>query len=145
MGTEQNLQTIMTVYEAFGRGDVDTILAHVTDDVDWAAEAEGDAAPWYGTRTGKDEAAQFFTDIAGAIDVLEFAPTSFGTSDDEVFVLIRFSARVKATGNTYAMNLHHYWHFRDGKIDRYRGSEDSAQTLAAFSGSRSRAQTAASV
>jgi ketosteroid isomerase-like protein len=63
----------------------------------------------------------------------------------EVFVLIPFTARVKATGRSYTMNLHHYWHFRDGKIDRYRGSEDSAQTLEAFSDSRSREQTAATV
>jgi hypothetical protein len=30
------------------------------------------------------------------------------------------------------MNLHHYFRFRDGKIAYYRGSEDSAQTLAAL-------------
>jgi len=32
------------------------------------------------------------------------------------------------------MNLHHYFRFRDGKIERYRGSEDSAQTVAALAG-----------
>lgn len=28
------------------------------------------------------------------------------------------------------MNLHHYWRFRDGKVEYYRGSEDSAQAAA---------------
>jgi hypothetical protein len=32
------------------------------------------------------------------------------------------------------MNLHHYWHFTDGKVDTYRGSEDTAQVVAAFQG-----------
>jgi hypothetical protein len=26
------------------------------------------------------------------------------------------------------MHLHHYFRFRDGKIDYYRGTEDTAQT-----------------
>jgi hypothetical protein len=30
------------------------------------------------------------------------------------------------------MNLHHYWRFRDGKVEYYRGSEDTAQTVAAL-------------
>jgi ketosteroid isomerase-like protein len=28
------------------------------------------------------------------------------------------------------MNLHHYWHFRDGKVEYYRGSEDTALAAA---------------
>jgi ketosteroid isomerase-like protein len=28
------------------------------------------------------------------------------------------------------MNLHHYWRFRDGKVEYYRGSEDTALTAA---------------
>ena len=39
-----------------------------------------------------------------------------------------------STGREAAMNLHHYFRFRDGKIAYYRGSEDTAQTLAALTG-----------
>ena len=41
MSADANIKTIMSVYEAFGRGDVAAILDAVTDDVDWAAEAAG--------------------------------------------------------------------------------------------------------
>ncbi len=40
-----NIKTITQVYEAFGRGDVAAILDAVTDDVDWAAEADVDGRP----------------------------------------------------------------------------------------------------
>jgi ketosteroid isomerase-like protein len=30
------------------------------------------------------------------------------------------------------MELHHHWRFRDGKIARYRGAEDTLQTLQTF-------------
>ena len=32
------------------------------------------------------------------------------------------------------MHLHHYFHFRDGKVAYYRGSEDTAQTVEALGG-----------
>jgi len=32
------------------------------------------------------------------------------------------------TGKSGAMNLHHWWRFRDGRICWYRGSEDTALT-----------------
>jgi ketosteroid isomerase-like protein len=34
----------------------------------------------------------------------------------------------KLTGNTGQMELHHWWQFRDGKVARYRGTEDTALT-----------------
>ena len=54
MSHEQNITTVTDIYDAVSRGDVDAILDRVTDDVDWAAEAAGSAAPWYGKRSGKD-------------------------------------------------------------------------------------------
>ena len=63
MSADANIKTIMSVYEAFGRGDVAAILDAVTDDVDWAAEATGTAAPWYGIRHGKDAVAAFFAEF----------------------------------------------------------------------------------
>src|SRR2546426_232795 len=65
MSADANIKTIMGVYEAFGRGDVAAILDAVTDDVDWAAEAAGTAAPWYGVRHGKEAVAAFFAGFAG--------------------------------------------------------------------------------
>ncbi len=132
MSADGNVETIKSVYEAFGRGDVQAILERLTDDVDWAAEAASDAAPWYGQRRGKDQVTGFFEGIGGALEVTEFTPLSFAANDNEVMVLIRFAVTARATGRTAAMNLHHYWRFRDGKIEYYRGSEDTAQTLEAL-------------
>ena len=132
MSAEANLKAVRGIYEAFGTGDVNAILDQLTDDIDWSADAATDQVPWYGPRHGKDEVAKFFADIAGATEVLDFEPRSFAANEDEVMVLIRSHLRVKATGNETDMNLHHYWHFRDGKVDRYRGSEDTAQMASAM-------------
>ena len=63
MSTEQNIETARQLYQAFGSGDVQTILDRVTDDVDWSTDAAILSAPWYGPRHGKDEVVSFFEAI----------------------------------------------------------------------------------
>ena len=121
-----NMETVQRIYEAFGRGDVDAILGMLTDDVDWASEASVTKAPWHGIRTGKTEVAGFFEALATTIDVLEFTPLAFAANDDDVMVVIRFEMKVRATGRSGVMELHHWWRLRDGKVWRYRGTEDTA-------------------
>jgi uncharacterized protein len=128
MGADVKIKTIVEVYEAFGRGDVAAILNAVTDDVDWAAEAASAAAPWYGVRHGKNEVAEFFAAFGAAMEVEEFTPVSFAANDTGVHTVVRFRARSRSTGKSAAMNLHHFFTFRDGKIAYYRGTEDTAQT-----------------
>jgi ketosteroid isomerase-like protein len=130
--TDPKIETVQRIYEAFGRGDVDAILAEVADDVDWAAEAASTSAPWYGACASKAVVPKFFEAIGASIDVTEFAPLAFTSSDTDVMVTIRFSFAVRATGRSATMNLHHWWRFAGGKVVLYRGSEDTEQTAAAF-------------
>jgi ketosteroid isomerase-like protein len=46
-----NIEAVQTIYEAFGTGDVDTILGMLADEVDFGSEAAQDIAPWHGRRT----------------------------------------------------------------------------------------------
>ena len=125
---QENLALVGEIYEAVGRGDVAAILDRVTDDVDWSAEAASDAAPWYGQRTGKPGVESFFRDIAESIEITEFTPHAFAAGNDDVHLLVRWTYRSLATGRQASMTMHHYWRIRDGKIDHFRGSEDTQQT-----------------
>lgn len=109
-------------------------LERLADDVDWATDATDPVAPWYGERKGKKQVGGFFEGVGGAMDVLDFEPLAFAANDDEVMTFVRFRARARETGREIDMHLHHYFRFRDGKIEYYRGSEDTAQTVAALSG-----------
>jgi ketosteroid isomerase-like protein len=130
MSADANIKTIMSAYEAFGRGDVAAMLELMTDDVDWAAEADPAVAPWHGVRHGKDAVAKFFAEFGSTMEVEEFTPVSIAANDTDVLTVVRFRARSRATGKTAAMDLHHYFAFREGKIGYYRGTEDTAQTQA---------------
>jgi ketosteroid isomerase-like protein len=132
MNQQENLGLVKEIYDAVGRGDVTAILDRVRDDVDWSAEAASDAAPWYGLRTGKAGVASFFRDLAESIEITEFAPHSFAAGDDDVHLLVRWTFRSVTTGLQASMTMHHYWRIRDGKIECFRGSEDTEQTARAL-------------
>jgi uncharacterized protein len=130
---QENLKLVREIYDAVGRGDVPAILDRVTDDVDWSAEADSHAAPWYGPRSGKTGVASFFGDLAGSIEVTDFTPHSFAAGQDDVHLLVRWTFRSIATGQQASMTMHHYWRVRDGKVDCFRGSEDTEQTARTLS------------
>ena len=123
-----NTETVKKIYEAFGRGDVAFIVDQVADDVDWASEPDG-TAPWHGVHKGKGEVPKFFEALGANIEVTEFTPLSFASNETDVLTVVRFGMRVPATGKSGAMNIHHWFHFNSaGKVERYRGTEDTALT-----------------
>jgi uncharacterized protein len=126
--SDRNLETVKQVYAAFGAGDVETILASIAENVDWASEPDGHA-PWHGVHKGKGEVQKFFGNLGTTVEVLEFTPLTFASNGTDVLTVVRFAMRSTATGKQGAMDIHHWFHFdADGKIDRYRGTEDTALT-----------------
>jgi ketosteroid isomerase-like protein len=122
-----NIEAVQAIYEAFGKGDLDTILGMLADDVDWSAEAAGNRAPWYGRRT-KAEVPAFFQALAENLEVTKFDVLSIAANDTDVMAVISFGETVKSTGKSGSMTIHHWWRFRDGKVVLYRGTEDTALT-----------------
>ena len=130
--TDTKLDVVNAMYLAFGRGDVDTILASLTDDVDWAAAPGSSAAPWFGEYHGKSDVPRFFRAIGTSVEVTEFTPLSFTVNDTDVIVAIRWSYRVRATNRTASMIMYHWWRFAGGKIAMVRTLEDTQQAADAF-------------
>jgi len=120
-----NVESVQRIYEAFGAGDVETILGLLADDVDFSSESEAPIAPWHGVRT-KAEVPAFFQAIGETIDVTDFTVLSVTANDTDVMAVIRFGFTVRSNGKPGTMNLYHWWTFRDGKVVLYRGSEDTA-------------------
>jgi len=97
-GTE-NIETIKSVYAAFGRGDVAAILDAVSDDVDWGTETSSKGAPWYGARTGKEGVGAFFDAFGKTMEVEDFTPLTFAADENgDVLTVVRFAARSRDTG-----------------------------------------------
>jgi ketosteroid isomerase-like protein len=100
----------------------------VTDDVDWASEADSTVAPWHGVHNGKAEVPRFFEELGANVEVTEFTPLAFTSNDTDVMSAVRFGMKVPATGKSGTMEIRHWFTFRSDKIARYRGTEDTAMT-----------------
>lgn len=133
--SDPKIEALQRMYAAFGRGDLDAILADVADDVDWVSVSEtaSTSVPWYGSYRGKGELPRFFKEIGSNVDVTEFTPLSFTSNQTDVMVAIRWAFTVKATGKSAALHMQHWWRFADGKIVSVRTSEDTEKSAAAFS------------
>jgi uncharacterized protein len=133
--TDAKIQAVQRMYEAFGRGDVDAILAEVAEDVDWISLTDkgSPSVPWYGSYQGRSEVPRFFQQIGSNVRVTEFSPLSFTSNDTDVMVALEWGITVNATGKTVTVPMQHWFRFDHGKIIAARVVEDSERTAAAFS------------
>ena len=109
---------VKDMYAAFGRGDIETILNHTTDDVDWQFEAPA-ALSWSGIRKGRAETMGFFAGIAAEHDNPVLVIHDYFSTADAVATFGRYDATVKASGKRVSTPVAHYFKFRDGKVCRY--------------------------
>jgi ketosteroid isomerase-like protein len=116
---------IKEIYAAFGRGDVDTILASMTDDISWEFEAPAELS-WAGVRHSPQEAAGFFAGLAAEQSDPNLEMTEFFEADGAVAAFGRYQATVKTSGIRVDTPVAHYFKFRDGKICRYINVINSA-------------------
>ena len=130
--TDPKIESVQRLYDSYGRGDVDGVLAELADDVDWAAEAAGTAVPWWGAYRGKAEVPGFFKEIASNIEITEFSILGYTSNDTDVVATVHWTFTVQATGKSASMYMQHWWRFADGAIVWFRGSEDTEQSAAAF-------------
>jgi len=132
----QNVETVKELYAAFLRGDVNAILDHVTDTVNW--NNQGNAArevPWNGDFTGRRNLPKFFAALQEHTDFATFEPKDFTSNDHHVAVRLRVELTLKKNGRKIANDSIHFWTFDDaGKVTAFRFFNDTAAELAAWRG-----------
>ena len=132
MSEQENIEVIHQAYAAFGQGNVPGVLAMLTEDVSWSTPGPPDLIPYAGLRKGHEQVAGYFEAFGGAVEVTEFEPQTFFAEDDMVVVLGYYAFRVKSTAKAVDIDWVHEFTLRDRKIADFRGYEDSAAVVAAF-------------
>ena len=125
-----NRETVLRLYEAFGKGDLESVLAEVADEVDWGLEAGHpalDVAPWLANVRTKSEVPGYFAGLGGSAEFHDFHPIFVAADGDQVVSLIHEDFTVRATGkHVVTTAVHHFTFGEDGRIARYRPIVDSA-------------------
>lgn len=135
-----HLATVGKIYQAFGQGDIPTILAHMADDVQWEAWADNSAqkagVPWLQARQGKEGVLAFFQ-VLGGMPVKDFQILSLMAGGNQVAAEFVIEVEVPATGGHYRDEEIHLWTFNEaGQVIRLRHYTDTAKHIAAATGNQ---------
>jgi uncharacterized protein len=128
------LETVQSIYAAFGRGDVPAIIALMADDVEWESWSDNSAqragVPWLAPGRGKAGVAAFFQ-LVGRFTIHEFQVLSIMASDRQVAAEFVIDVTPPG-GRRYRDEEMHLWTFgADGKVTRLRHYTDTAKHIAA--------------
>lgn len=117
MSSEQNAAMIQSLYDAFAKGDIPTILGRLADDVDWIVEGPS-VIPYAGKHKGPGQVRQFFEALVTGETNQQLTMAAPIAQGDQVACLGRHRSSVKATGKSYEGAVAHFFTVRDGKVTR---------------------------
>ena len=123
-----NVEIMKGGYEAFGRGDVPSVLALFDPNIEWR-EAEGnpykpDGKAWIG---GDAIVQNLFMRLGSEWDAFVVTPKEFHDGGDTVVTECRCTGVHKATGKSIDAQACHVWKFRDGKVTSFQQYLDTGQ------------------
>ena len=119
---------VAALYDAFGRGDIPSVLALLDPQIRWH-EAEGNPYQPNGEGwVGPDAIVENLFAKMGE-DWVEFAvhPSSFHEAGEVVTVEGRYAAEHRGTGKSLDCQVCHVWTVRAGKITKFQQYVDTAQ------------------
>jgi ketosteroid isomerase-like protein len=133
-----NRAVVLSVYEAFGRGDVAAIVKTLADDVSWDADwadsfAQRTAVDHFLPRRGRAQVTEFFQ-LMASYTVHSFDVLDVLVSADRVACVVVIDATTP-DGGRYRDEEMHLWTFdAEGRIAALRHYIDTAKHLAAARG-----------
>lgn len=112
-----NLDKIKTVYDAFAKGDIPSVLEVLSADIEWT-EAEG--FPYGGTYHGPRGVLEgVFMRLGAEWEGFAAVPHEFIDGGDTIVALGKYSGVYKATRKSFQADFAHVWKLRDGRAVRF--------------------------
>jgi uncharacterized protein len=129
-----NITLVQSLYAAFGRGDVATIIAALDPNVDWTVNGRSSDYPMLGNWKTPAKVQEFFQGVDQYEKFTDFSPRDFYAVDERVFVLGHYAGSIKKTGKPFASDWVHIFTIRNGKVLAFREFNDTHQFVAAYRG-----------
>lgn len=132
----RNDQTVQAIYQAFGRGDVESIVATMSPEVRWEAWADHSAQraglDYLAPRIGPEGVRAFFATVARSLEITALEVLDVIGQGRQVVVEVAVQARNVATGRSFRDEEIHLWTFDEaGRVVRLRHYVDTAKHLGA--------------
>jgi ketosteroid isomerase-like protein len=129
MSEQQNLEVVRRGYDAFGHGDIETLLGLFDEQIEWVTPGPPEVKV-SGRRVGRQAVAEFFTSLSELFDIQRFEPREFVAQGDRVIVLGEDTTVVRATGKAINGSWAHAFTLRDGRVVAFQEYLDMSETVA---------------
>lgn len=117
------LDAVRGVYDAFASGDIPAVLGFLTSDIEWT-EAEG--FPYGGTYLGSNAVLEgVLMRLGTEWDGFAAIPDEFIDAGDTIVALGKYSGKYKATGKSFQASFAHVWRTREGKAFKFQQYTDT--------------------
>ncbi len=111
-----NAELVGRGYEAFGQGDLDTVMGLFADDIVWHVPGRN---PLAGEYRGKDSVMAFFGKLMEETGgTFRLAVHDIAATDRHALAIVDFHAERK--GKSIDSHAIHVWHLRDGRAEIFR-------------------------
>jgi ketosteroid isomerase-like protein len=126
--TNENIEIIKEVYEAFAHQDLEGLLTLVDPECLITQDA---SLPWGGHHVGHDDATTFAFALIGSIDSAVTVESLF-EADGQVIQCGRTKGTVRENGNAFDIPEVHIWTLKEGRVVAAHFAIDTPAMLAAL-------------
>jgi uncharacterized protein len=130
MVVQENVQIVKEAYAAFGRGDIQGLLALFAEDIEWIIPGEG--WPLAGTYRGRAGVAGLFQKVSEMLEISFLETREFVAQGDRVLVVGFSGGRIKGANRTYEHHEVLAFTVRNGKVTNVREYIDTLALARAF-------------
>ena len=131
--SEENVQIVRGLYEAFGKGDVPGVLSNFANDIEWR-EADNfiyaDGNPYIGPAAVLEGV---FMRFATEWDNFAVHSDSIVSAGEQVIALGTYSGTYKKTGKSVRAQMVHVWDIKDRRVAKFQQYTDTKQFADAIS------------
>jgi uncharacterized protein len=122
-----NADAAKNAYEAFSKGDLDTLKEGFAEDAEWQTS---DELPLGGTTRGRDAIMENFAQLPNYWSSFSVEPAEFIEAGDKV--IVRGTQRGTGKGGSFESPFLHLMEYREGRVVRGEFHADSAKALKAL-------------
>jgi ketosteroid isomerase-like protein len=126
------IEIIQSVFAAYGRGDLHTVLGAMDDAITWVEPGDPRQIPFSGVFNGKNDVMKMFGIEHQLLDIIHFTPSDFLENENSVLVRGNDSAKVKSTNKIYTTDWVMAFTFQTGLICQVQVYMDTLAVASAF-------------
>jgi uncharacterized protein len=128
--SQENVEIVRRVSEAFAEGDLDTVFALVAPEIEWDFS---NADTWLEEQVyrGYDAITEFFGKWIGEWEDYRFELEDVIDAGDKAVAIVRDEGRGKSSGIRLERRHAEVWTFRDGKVIRIEPFDAKTKALEA--------------